>query len=56
MDYELAMGGVPAISLEMWILCEVRMPEAGRGMMMTIPTVLSAGIGRMPLAESLGHQ
>lgn len=30
-DYELATGGVPAISLEMWVLCEVRMPEAGSG-------------------------
>lgn len=50
------MGGVTAISLEMWVLCEVRMPEAGRGMVMTIPTVPSARVGRMPLAESLSYQ
>lgn len=47
-DYELAMGGVSAISLEMWVLCEVRMPEAGKGMVMTFPTVSSVRVVRMP--------
>lgn len=29
-DYELASGGVPAISLEIRVLCEVRMLEGAR--------------------------
>lgn len=45
-DYELATGGVPAISLEMWVLCDVRMPEAGR--VVTFPTASSGRVVRMP--------
>lgn len=47
-DYELAAGGVPAISLEMWVLCEVRMPEAARSMVMTFLAVSPARVVRMP--------
>lgn len=53
-DYELATGGVPAISLEMWVLCDVRMPEAGRGGDIS-NSVIRQGCENAS-AESLSHQ